>query len=257
MEFHLPQKKQSEIKKQELTIIQIKDKWEQKYNEMEVKTFSDCFPSEDNKTLSQLVKMTFKIGNNEIKYSIPTKHLLFNAIKKFATSFNLTNNFTNEQIEEFTNDIFEFYPHLTVRDIKFFLKQVRAGNFGTNYNRMDGPLLFGYLKVYSDLRIGEAERHENNLTKVNTDKNYNPDLVFKHIAPIFKQTQAEISKPREKTEKELLKEKIYLAVHKEFMKLHRSQNEYDEPGQQFVKHNGKMMDFQEYYSCRFLEIEIE
>ena len=215
--------------------------WRNKYDLMQVNSFPDCFPSEENKTLKNILRENLEK---------PAKYLIYDVVLTFAASFNLTNNFREDQIQDFVNDIFEFYPHLTIRDIKFFLKQVKAGNFGQIYNRLDGPLLFGYLKVYSDLRIGEAERHESNLTKAKEIVvDYAPGSVYSRLTTLFKDTQKEISEPkkREPTLAEKNQQDLFLKISKDFNELHRLQGNKD--GVKFVKYNGKMMNFEEYYNA--------
>ena len=249
MNYHLPEKKQADLKMQEYQLSLIAEKWQQKYTELSLKSFSDCFPSEENKTLSQLLKTSIEINNQTIKLSVPSKYLLFNVIKSFASSFNLTNNFRDDQIQEFVNDIFEFYQHLTIRDVKFFLHKVKAGNFGQIYNRLDGPLLFGYLKVYSDLRVGEAERFEENLRKAkDIVTTYEPNSMYSRISDLFKTTQKQIAenKPREKSQAEINLEQTFLKISKDFNDLHRSQG--SQAGVMFVKYKGKMLNFEEYYN---------
>lgn len=207
--------------------------WRNKYDLIKVNSFSECFPSEENKTL----KMMFRENLDK-----PAKYLLYDVVLRFAASFNLTNNFREDQIQDFVNDIFEFYPHLTIRDIKFFLQQVKAGNFGQIYNRLDGPLLFGYLKVYNDLRLGEAERHEAKLGKTTFDNQSDGLALLKILAPNFRTLPAPPSTPK----KVLEPDETYLKIHKDFVKLHNEQG--SESGTMFVKYNGKMMNFEEYYN---------
>jgi hypothetical protein len=154
----------------------------------------------------------------------------------------LTNNFKDEQIQDFVNDIFEFYSHLTVRDIKFFLRQVKMGNFGQIYNRLDGPLLFGYLKIYNDLRLGEAERHESKLGKTTFDNQSDGLALLKILAPNFRTLSAPPSPPK----KVLEPNETFLKISKDFNELHKKQG--SESGVMFVKYNGKMMNFEEYYN---------
>jgi hypothetical protein len=208
--------------------------WRNKYDLMQVNSFPDCFPSEENKTLKNILRENLEK---------PAKYLIYDVVLKFAASFNLTNNFREDQIQDFVNDIFEFYPHLTVRDIKFFLKQVKAGNFGQIYNRLDGPLLFGYLKVYNDLRIGEAERHESNLTKAKDIEQYDERIMLKRLAPLFQKKP----EPIEQSKKVIEPDETYLKIHKDFCSLHAKQG--SESGTMFVKYNGKMMNFEEYYNA--------
>jgi hypothetical protein len=208
--------------------------WRNKYDLMQVNSFPDCFPSEENKTLKNILRENLEK---------PAKYLIYDVVLTFAASFNLTNNFREDQIQDFVNDIFEFYPHLTVRDIKFFLKQVKAGNFGQIYNRLDGPLLFGYLKVYNDLRIGEAERHESNLTKAKDIEQYDERIMLKRLAPLFQKKP----EPIEQSKKVIEPDETYLKIHKDFCSLHAKQG--SESGTMFVKYNGKMMNFEEYYNA--------
>ncbi len=207
--------------------------WRNKYDLIKVNSFSECFPSEENKTL----KMMFRENLDK-----PAKYLLYDVVLRFAASFNLTNNFREDQIQDFVNDIFEFYPHLTIRDVKFFLQQVKAGNFGQIYNRLDGPLLFGYLKVYNDLRLGEAERHEAKLGKTTFDNQSDGLALLKILAPNFRTLPAPPSTPK----KVLEPDETYLKIHKDFVKLHNEQG--SESGTMFVNYNGKMMNFEEYYN---------
>lgn len=207
--------------------------WRNKYDLIKVNSFSECFPSEENKTL----KMMFRENLDK-----PAKYLLYDVVLRFAASFNLTNNFREDQIQDFVNDIFEFYPHLTIRDVKFFLQQVKAGNFGQIYNRLDGPLLFGYLKVYNDLRLGEAERHESKLGKTTFDNQSDGLELLKILAPNFRTLPAPPSPPK----KVLEPNETYLKIHKDFVKLHASQG--SESGTMFVNYKGKMMNFEEYYN---------
>lgn len=242
MDYELSEQQQADFKMKEYQLSVIAKNWQLKYNELDLKEFSDCFPTKENKTLTQLIKTTFKIGEQEIKYSVPAKYLLFNAVKDFASNFNLTNNFKDEQIQDFVNDIFEFYSHLTVRDIKFFLRQVKMGNFGQIYNRLDGPLLFGYLKVYNDLRLGEAERYEAKLGKTTFDNQSDGLALLKILAPNFRTLPAPPSTPK----KVLEPDETFLKINKDFVKLHNEQGA--ESGTMFVKYNGKMMNFEEYYN---------
>lgn len=207
--------------------------WRNKYDLIKVNSFSECFPSEENKTL----KMMFRENIDK-----PAKYLLYDVVLRFAASFNLTNNFREDQIQDFVNDIFEFYPHLTIRDVKFFLQQVKAGNFGQIYNRLDGPLLFGYLKVYNDLRLGEAERHEAKLGKTTFDNQSDGLALLKILAPNFRTLPAPPSPPK----KVLEPNETFLKINKDFIKLHASQGA--ESGVMFVNYNGKMMNFEEYYN---------
>lgn len=208
--------------------------WRNKYDLMQVNSFPDCFPGEENKTLKNILRENLEK---------PAKYLIYDVVLTFAASFNLTNNFREDQIQDFVNDIFEFYPHLTVRDIKFFLKQVKAGNFGQIYNRLDGPLLFGYLKIYNDLRIGEAERHESNLTKAKDIEQYDERIMLKRLAPLFQKKP----EPIEQSKKVIEPDETYLKIHKDFCSLHAKQG--SESGTMFVKYNGKMMNFEEYYNA--------
>lgn len=207
--------------------------WRNKYDLIKVNSFSECFPSEENKTL----KMMFRENLDK-----PAKYLLYDVVLRFAASFNLTNNFREDQIQDFVNDIFEFYPHLTIRDVKFFLQQVKAGNFGQIYNRLDGPLLFGYLKVYNDLRLGEAERHESKLGKTTFDNQSDGLALLKILAPNFRTLPAPPSTPK----KVLEPNETFLKISKDFNELHKKQG--SESGVMFVKYNGKMMNFEEYYN---------
>ena len=233
MNYHLPEKSNNQIKLAEKTA----KIWRNKYEIMQVNSFADCFPTDENKTLKNILK-------NDL--GKPAKYLIYDVVLKFAASFNLTNNFREDQIQEFVNDIFEFYPHLTIRDIKFFLHQVKSGNFGQVYNRLDGPLLLGYLKVYSDLRLGEAERHDNENKKVKDINDYDQNIMFQKLAPIFKETQKAIIEAPKISEAQKKQQEIQLKIHNDFCKLHAKQG--GETGAMFVEYDGKMLSFEEYYN---------
>ena len=66
---------------------------------------------------------------------------------------------------------------------------------------------------------------------------------------MFKDTQKEISEPkkREPTLAEKNQQDLFLKISKDFNELHRIQGNKD--GVKFVKYNGKMMSFEEYYNA--------
>jgi hypothetical protein len=102
--------------------------------------------------------------------------------------------------------------------------------------------LFGYLKVYNDLRLGEAERHESKLGKTTFDNQSDGLELLKILAPNFRTLPAPPSPPK----KVLEPNETYLKIHKDFVKLHASQG--SESGTMFVNYKGKMMNFEEYYN---------
>jgi hypothetical protein len=230
-------------------------KWVEKYNKLEVKTYADCFPSETVLTLKSIVRKELQKEAKKVVYS---------AVANFAVSFNITNNFKVEngldQIHNLVNDIFEFYSFLTISDIKLFLQQVKLGKFDKNYNRLDAPLLFGYLEEYCQNRLVAIENDNDRYKSQNNV--FENSILLQKIAPLFNQQEKERQHTEELKEFQIIaKEKIrlkqeaiegYVArVHKEFCELHRLQG--SKQGTMFVTYRKKQMNFEEYYQTIFDE----
>lgn len=228
--------------------------WLTKYENTAVCKFSDCYPSEENKTLKKLIKSNL---------DKPTKYLIYDVVLQFAASYNLTNNFREDQIMNFVMDLFLYHSELTVRDIKFFLQQVKIGAYGQNYNRLDAPLLHGYLNIYKENRLENIEAEnisEQYLHNSNQKLNIleNRELI-KQLAPILNKIQ-EQEKPKTeiqiKAENEVAlkianQQATQLRIHKEFCELHRLQG--GESGTMFVKYKGEMLNFESFYNVVILE----
>jgi hypothetical protein len=247
MTYHLEKTETKEELAQKKLVAKLTEEWVEKYDLLKVNTFVDCFPSETNLTLKTITRKGFdKVA----------KGTVYVAVAKMATLFNITNNFTPLQLENLVNDIFEFYSYLTIRDIKLFLQQISLGQFDKNYNRLDAPLVFGYLETYCNNRLEEIER-DNDKFKSHNNALDNQKLMSL-IAPMFKDKEMRV-KHTEANERS--KEKIRLEqeaidgfvakVRKDFEELHHVQKR--EGAIMFVKYRSKEMDFKEYYETIFQE----
>ena len=242
-------------RKQNITKAQHTAKiWLNKYNLTSVYKFSDCYPTETNKTLKTLIKSNL---------DKPTKHLLYEVLIKFAASFNLSNNFREDQIVDFIMDLFLYHSELTIRDIKLFLQQVKIGYYGQNFNRLDAPLLHSYLLIYKNSRLVTIEA-ENIAEKHNFNSNQNLNIldnkmIVEKLAPIFNKVQEDVKVKTEiqiKSENEIRlkrenQQAIQLKIHKDFCELHRMQG--SEAGTMFVKYKDKNLNFEEYYNIIITE----
>lgn len=229
-------------------------KWIEKFNKLEVKTYSDCFPSETVLTLKSIIRREMQSEAKKVVYV---------AVANLAISFNITNNFKEEQIVNLVNDIFEFYSFLTISDIKLFLQQVKLGRFDKNYNRLDAPLLFGYLEEYCQERLIAIENDNENLKKQSTPYDFINDKAFlKNIAPILDNQEKERKNKKKITEANLRsREEIRLKqeaidgfvskVRKDFEELHKLQG--NKQGAMFVTYRKKDMNFEEYYGVIYEE----
>jgi hypothetical protein len=225
------------------------EKWIEKFNKIEVKTYSDCFPSETVLTLKSIIR-------REIQSE--AKKVVYVAVANLAVSFNITNNFKEEQIVNLVNDIFEFYSFLTISDIKLFLQQVKLGRFDKNYNRLDAPLLFGYLEEYCQERLIAIENDNENLKRqTNTNLAIENKNLLKLIAPIINQQEKERKHVKELKEYQLRSKKevaknieeqqaVQLRIHKIFCDLHKKQG--NKGGAMYVNYNGKILDFEAFYN---------
>jgi hypothetical protein len=230
------------------------EKWIEKFNKLEVKTYSDCFPSETVLTLKSIIR-------REIQSE--AKKVVYVAVANLAVSFNITNNFKEEQIINLVNDIFEFYSFLTISDIKLFLQQVKLGRFDKNYNRLDAPLLFGYLEEYCQERLIAIENDNENLKRqTNTNLAIENKNLLKLIAPILDNQEKERKNNKKITEANLRsREEIRLKqeaidgfvskVRKDFEELHKLQG--NKQGAMFVTYRKKDMNFEEYYGVIYEE----
>lgn len=72
------------------------------------------------------------------------------------------------------------YPMLTVDDLKLFLYMCRMGAFGIVYNRLDGAIIFEWLKKYWNYRC-ETSYQENVKNKPKEESNAITYEVYQEI----------------------------------------------------------------------------
>jgi len=224
--------------------------WGLSFASLKINTYKDCFPDERNKTLKSIIRQE----NDK-----PAKMVIYAEFAKMALDFNITNNLNEIQLKNLVDDIFEFYQNFTMRDLKFFIQQIKLGVYGKNFNRLDAPLIFGYLQEYENMRLIEIERSNEEYKNVKIDINYDPNLLFQKIAPMFKKVQEQIKPKTEiqlKAENEVAlkianQQATQLRIHKEFCALHRLQGSKE--GTMFVKYKGEMLNFEGFYNVVILE----
>jgi hypothetical protein len=241
MTYPLEKTESKEELAQKKLVAKLTEEWVEKYDLLKVNTFVECFPSDTNLTLKTIARKGFdKVA----------KGTVYVAIAKLATSFNITNNFTPLQIENLVNDIFEFYSQLTIRDLKLFFQQISLGQFDKNYNRLDAPLIFGYLEIYCNNRLAEIER-DNEKYKSQNNALDNQTLL-KYIAPFFKDKEKRVmrteanerSKEKIRLEQEVI-DGFVAKVRKDFEELHHLQGR--QGAIMTVKYLKKDMDFKQFY----------
>lgn len=120
-----------------------------------VKTIEQCINS-DSKPLAAIRR---DIGEDKLLSAI---NLL---LVDFAAFYSVGRQMGVEQIKETARLIVKNYYYLKVDDLNLFFDQMKSGEFGQTYDRIDGNVILANLKVYSEKRMALAEelnikRHE-------------------------------------------------------------------------------------------------
>ena len=66
------------------------------------------------------------------------------------------------QVADTINLIIEAYPHYTMYDFKLFFKLANMGNYGEVYGRIDGQVIFSWLRKYDVQRDTIAQEQSIN-----------------------------------------------------------------------------------------------
>lgn len=83
-----------------------------------------------------------------------TKSILIFALVDLIEFFNVTNNFTDPQINSTADLIMEKFYWFKPEDFKLCFSRAKTGEYGQTYNRLDGSVIFEWLNKY------EVERTE-------------------------------------------------------------------------------------------------
>jgi len=142
--------------------------WQTRFNELQVRTFEEAYPTKENKSIRSLVQI-----NNHA-----TKTLLFNILTELCQSFNIGFTMSAPQIYEAVNNIVFDFPNFTIRDFKLFLSWASRGDFGKSFNRIDKAVIYEWLNQYADAQFKHVENeHINNKHKFADLRQEDPKLI--------------------------------------------------------------------------------
>lgn len=85
-------------------------------------------------------------------------HTIAIMVDKYLNAFNVKQQMDAEQIVLFAEDFFDTYYTDTLDDLKLMFKEVRVGNIGDIYGRIDGQVLFGWYRQYLEKKYEVRER---------------------------------------------------------------------------------------------------
>lgn len=136
-------------------------------NEIQITNSQDFLPTstkiEEVFTKRNLVQLTKDYSKGEIITVIAF------LTQKYLSAFNIAKPMTAEQILLFAEDFYETYYTDTLDDLKLMFKEVRLGNIGTIYNRIDGQVIFEWYRVYLEMKYEAREK----LIREQKDENAN------------------------------------------------------------------------------------
>jgi len=90
------------------------------------------------------------------------KALLVKFLNSFLDFYNLARRDDAHRIE-IVNLLLDEYGHFTLTDLKFFFKQAKKGYFGEVYGRLDGGVIFNWLRKYNHQRMDAFENYQRQL----------------------------------------------------------------------------------------------
>lgn len=223
--------------------------WQEQFLTLSPKRAIDIVNS-PNKSMSFMIAQ-----HGELK----VKALLTLLISETLDFFSIANSMSDNQIAQTVNLILEDFS--TYKPDYFILcfNRAKKGNYGKSYNRIDGQIIFEWLRAFDlefmleieEDRISEQKKLKSDVIHVGAYSELPP--VNERPVPMpdyFKETISKIGvkkldyKPKEPTPEQ----KYFNGLINEFNELHEEQGA--EPGKKFVKYDGKMLDVNEYIEAR-------
>lgn len=125
-------------------------------NELQQKNSKDLFPTsttiEEVFTKKNIIQLSKEYSKGEIITAIVL------ITSKYLSVFNINKPMNADQILLFAEDFFDTYYTDTLDDLKLMFKEVRVGNIGDIYGRIDGQVLFGWYRQYLEKKYEVRER---------------------------------------------------------------------------------------------------
>jgi hypothetical protein len=133
------------------------------YKALKIKEYSEV--SEANTPTLGLMKK--EIGVNA---STDILTILVVDIVKF---FNVGKTFNKEQVIATVELILDEFPEISIADLKLCFNKAKLGEYGKLYDRLDGAIIFSWVREYCDNKMSWAiNRSENEHRKYKDHENY-------------------------------------------------------------------------------------
>jgi hypothetical protein len=139
----------------EQALISLTTSPRQYYEELQIRTIEDAV----NSPTHQISGIKKHLGETQVRAILT---LMISDVVKFL---NLGNSMGADQVVQTVKMILEDYYFYRIEDFKLCFTNAKKGHYGEFYNRIDGQVIFGWLKKY------EVERNE--LISKNAIKRHN------------------------------------------------------------------------------------
>lgn len=88
--------------------------------------------------------------------------LLYIVVEEGVRPFKVVHKMDQRDIIDFCSDYMDIHRTETLEDLVIFFKKARAGAYGEAFNRLDGPTLLDWFKVYLEEKAQAREDHIKN-----------------------------------------------------------------------------------------------
>lgn len=194
---------------------------------------------------------------------LKTNAMLSAILMDLVMSFNVGKTMNEHQIVQGVALLQQEYYFLKPSELKYCFNNAKLGRYGVTYDRIDMPIIFGWIEKYMDERLNtvmEKNEHEHELIKnkgTEQTEFIQNMLTDTRFAPsgsetIKSDTPMPSSKyiPRERTKQEQLVQDIFI----EFDKLLSKENDITgEMNNRFLTYAGKKVTISEYLEIKLLE----
>jgi hypothetical protein len=99
-------------------------------------------------TIEKSLENGLKLRDLKIKSQKQSAFIVGFALMNLAEYLNLNNQFKLEQSLEVADLMLSEFPNENVEDVLLFVKNMKLCKYGTNYNRLDGQIIFQCFKMY-------------------------------------------------------------------------------------------------------------
>lgn len=194
----------------------------------------------------------------KIKKELGEKEQLIFLVKtlgEFTLQFNIGKNMNAPQILDTAKVIAQEYYFMKASELKYVLNKAKTGHYGQMYDRLDGPLILGWLNTYMHEREDTCANYQET-KNIEHKKDNNEALENEKMQEIYKSLKnstkmKEEKKEEEKSERQRANEMAQSWL-KEFDELERKQN-HTSGGIRFVKVGKLMMNQEEFFAHKHHE----